>query len=95
MRSCACAGGLDRVKCTCKNFEEVAAQGGSILEEVSRTCRCEVGVTLNKCDRVDHIQALDCRAATYEAMDRLDLAAKDAEWMIELAPQLPDVIRPA
>lgn len=38
-----------------------------------------------------HIQALDYRAATFEDIKELERAQKDAEWMLELAPRLPDV----
>jgi F-box/TPR repeat protein Pof3 len=50
-----------------------------------------VGRTFNKCDNLLHIQALDYRAATFEAMNELERARKDAEWILELAPRLPDV----
>ncbi|CCE29345.1 uncharacterized protein CPUR_03038 [Claviceps purpurea 20.1] len=43
-----------------------------------------------KCDNVHHIEALDSRAAAFEAMGELDSAADDAEWILQLAPQLPD-----
>ncbi|KAG6164801.1 hypothetical protein E4U11_000891 [Claviceps purpurea] len=43
-----------------------------------------------KCDNVHHIEALDSRAAAFEAMGELDSATDDAEWILELAPQLPD-----
>lgn len=58
------------------------------------TCHCKVGRMFNKCNRVHHIQALDLRAATYEALHKLDQAKKDAEWILELAPHLPDVSGP-
>ncbi|CCE31692.1 uncharacterized protein CPUR_05546 [Claviceps purpurea 20.1] len=90
MGSCPCAGGARRVKCTCKNFEHVAAQGGSIFREAMYTCHCEVGKTFSKCDNEHHILALDLRAASFEAMDKLVHAMRDAEWILELAPRLPD-----
>lgn len=54
-------------------------------------CHCSVGKTFNKCGNVVHIQALDYRAATFEALQQLERAKKDAEWILELAPRFPDV----
>lgn len=54
-------------------------------------CKCHIGQTFNKCDKSAHIQALDYRAATFEQLEELERAKKDAEWMLELAPRLPDV----
>ncbi|CCE33268.1 uncharacterized protein CPUR_07192 [Claviceps purpurea 20.1] len=90
MKSCPCARGVKRDRCTCKDFEKVAAQGGSIYREAMGICHCEVGRTFSKCDNVYHIQALHLRAATFEAMGKFGHAMKDAEWILELAPQLPD-----
>ncbi|CCE29409.1 uncharacterized protein CPUR_03102 [Claviceps purpurea 20.1] len=90
MNSCPCARGVERRRCTCKNFEKVAADGDSIFREAMYTCHCDIGGTFNKCDNVDHIQALDLQATTFEALGKLDHAVKNAEWMLELAPQLPD-----
>ncbi|KAG6164854.1 hypothetical protein E4U11_000860 [Claviceps purpurea] len=42
------------------------------------------------CDNAQHIEALKSRSAMYEALGKLDRAKKDAEWMLELAPRLPD-----
>lgn len=91
MKYCPCARGVKRERCTCKNFEKVAAEGGSIFKEAMHNCKCEVGKTFNKCDNRTHIQALDYRAATFEALEKPDRAKKDAEWILELAPRLPDV----
>jgi hypothetical protein len=55
------------------------------------TCSCTVGKTFNKCDAANHIRALDYRAATFEAMGEIDRARLDAEWLLELAPWLPEV----
>ncbi|KAG6163699.1 hypothetical protein E4U11_001722 [Claviceps purpurea] len=57
-----------------------------------KTCHCAVNEDLKsgKCDNVYHIEALDSRAAAFEAMGDLDSATDDAEWILELAPQLPD-----
>jgi hypothetical protein len=54
-----------------------------------------VGKTFNKCDAAKHIRALDYRAATFEAMNELDRARLDAEWLLELAPRLPEVRGPS
>ncbi|KAG6159700.1 hypothetical protein E4U11_004223 [Claviceps purpurea] len=90
MRSCPCSKGVKRDRCTCKDFEKVAAQGGSIFREAMYTCHCDVGRMFSKCDNEYHIQILDFRAATFEALGKLDHAMKDAEWILELAPRLPD-----
>ncbi|CCE33753.1 uncharacterized protein CPUR_07679 [Claviceps purpurea 20.1] len=90
MRRCPCSKGVKRERCTCKNFEKVAAQGGSIFQEAMHTCHCDVGRMFSKCDNGYHIQALESRAAIFEALGNLDHAMKDAEWMLELAPGLPD-----
>lgn len=54
-------------------------------------CSCTIGKTFNKCDASNHIRALDYRAATFEAMGEIDRAKLDAEWLLELAPRLPEV----
>lgn len=82
---------MNRERCSCKNYEAVALEGGSIFKEAMYNCTCSVGKTFNKCDKALHIQALDFRAATFEAMEELERARKDAEWILELAPRLPDV----
>lgn len=69
----------------------MAQEGGSIFNEAMYTCKCPVGKTFNKCDNKHHIQALDYRAATWEVLQQLDRAQRDAEWILELAPRLPDV----
>ncbi|CAF3568598.1 unnamed protein product [Fusarium graminearum] len=68
----------------------LASEGGSIFNEAMYTCECTVRTTFNKCDNMLHIQALDYRAATFEDIKELERAQKDAEWMLELAPRLPD-----
>ncbi|KOS21686.1 hypothetical protein ESCO_002276 [Escovopsis weberi] len=90
MRGCPCSRGMKRERCSCKDFEKVAAEDGSLFKEAMYNCRCNVGRTFNKCDKAAHIQALDYRAATFEAVKELDRARRDAEWMLELAPRLPD-----
>ncbi|POR32611.1 Uncharacterized protein TPAR_07195 [Tolypocladium paradoxum] len=90
MNLCPCTRGMKRTRCSCKDFESVAAGNGSVFNEAMYTCACDVGKTFNKCDNPLHIKALDYRAATFEAMDELGRAKKDAEWMLELAPRLPD-----
>lgn len=82
---------MKRERCSCKDFEAVAAKDSSIFNEAMYNCKCFVGKTFNKCDNPKHIQALDYRAATFEAMGELERAKKDAEWMLELAPRFPDV----
>ncbi|KAG6164853.1 hypothetical protein E4U11_000859 [Claviceps purpurea] len=90
MNSCPCAKGVERRKCTCKNFEKVAAEGGSIFREAMYTCHCDVGRTFSKCDNVYHMEALDLQISTFEALGKIDHAMNNAEWMLELAPRLPD-----
>ncbi|KAJ3472838.1 hypothetical protein NLG97_g10686 [Lecanicillium saksenae] len=90
MRLCKCNRGMKRDRCSCKNFEAVAEKDGSIFHEAMYTCSCSVGKTFNKCDNPVHIKALDYRAATFESIKELDRAKRDAEWILELAPRLPD-----
>ncbi|KAJ3462924.1 hypothetical protein MRS44_007710 [Fusarium solani] len=90
MKLCPCTRQTRRERCSCKDFEKVAQEGGSIFNEAMYTCKCPVGKTFNKCDNKHHIQALDYRAATWEALQELDRARRDAEWILELAPRLPD-----
>ncbi|KPM43089.1 hypothetical protein AK830_g3459 [Neonectria ditissima] len=90
MKLCPCTRGIKRERCTCKNFEKVALEGGSIFKEAMYNCKCSVGKTFNKCDNYLHVQALDYRAATFEAIPDLGRAQKDAEWILELAPRLLD-----
>lgn len=73
----------------------MADKDGSIFREAMYTCSCPVGKTFSKCDNTVHVKALDYRAATFEAMKELDRARRDAEWILELAPRLPDVRRQA
>lgn len=94
MKLCPCARGMKRERCTCKNFEKVALEGGSIFNEAMYTCQCSVGKTFNKCENLLHIQALDYRAATFEALQELARAQRDAEWILELAPRLLEVCGP-
>jgi hypothetical protein len=69
----------------------VAEKKGSIFHEAMYTCSCVVGKTFNKCDAANHIRALDYRSATFEAMGEVGRAKLDAEWLLELAPRLPEV----
>lgn len=94
MNLCPCNRGMRRTRCTCKDYEAVAARDGSILDEAMFTCHCDVGNVFDKCDDAWHIMALDYRAATFEAMQELQRAERDAKWMLELAPRLPDVRGP-
>lgn len=82
---------MKRERCSCKKYEDVASKDGSIFNEAMYSCTCSVGKTFNKCDKDDHIQALDYRAATFEALEELERARRDAEWMLELAPRRLDV----
>lgn len=91
MKMCPCTRQRRRERCSCKDYEKVAQEGGSIFNEAMYTCKCPVGKTFNKCDNKHHIQALDYRAATWEALQEFDRARRDAEWILELAPRLPDV----
>ncbi|CCE29326.1 uncharacterized protein CPUR_03019 [Claviceps purpurea 20.1] len=90
--SCPCSSGpYPRFQCRCKNFKKAVAQGGSIIGEAMKTCHCGVGKHfITKCANVHHIKALDGRAATFQALGRFSCATRDAEWILELAPQLPD-----
>ncbi|KAJ6440527.1 tetratricopeptide-like helical [Purpureocillium lavendulum] len=90
MNLCPCTRGVKRPRCVCKDFEAVATADGSLFNEAMYTCVCDVGKTFNKCDQQLHIKALDYRAGTFEAMKELGRAKKDAEWMLELAPRMPD-----
>ncbi|KJZ78171.1 hypothetical protein HIM_02209 [Hirsutella minnesotensis 3608] len=90
MQMCPCNRGGKRSRCSCKNYEAVAARDGSLFDEAMFTCHCDVGRMFNKCDHQLHISALDYRAATFEAMQQLDRAERDAQWILELAPRLPD-----
>ncbi|KAG6159135.1 hypothetical protein E4U11_004398 [Claviceps purpurea] len=91
MKSYPSARGVERDMCTCKDFEKVATQVGSIFREALYTCHCDVGRNFSQCDNLHHIEALDFRAVTFVALGELEHAMKDAKWMLELAPQLPDV----
>lgn len=82
---------MKRDRCSCKDFEQVASHDGSIFDEAMYKCQCPVGKTFNKCEHSLHVQALDYRAATFEALQELDRARRDAEWMLELAPRRLDV----
>lgn len=91
MKRCPCSRGLKRDRCTCKNFQRVADEGGSIFHEAMYTCSCAVGKTFSKCPAADHVTALDSRAATFEAMGELARARADAEWLLEIAPRRLEV----
>ncbi|CCE29506.1 uncharacterized protein CPUR_03199 [Claviceps purpurea 20.1] len=90
MRSCPCNKGVRRPRCLCKDFQEAAYEGYSIFEEAMHTCNCSVSEKFEKCYNMQHIKALHARSSMYEAMGKLDLAEDDAEWLLELAPRLPD-----
>ncbi|CCE31539.1 uncharacterized protein CPUR_05392 [Claviceps purpurea 20.1] len=92
MKICPCARGVEqgRPQCKCKRYERVAAREGSIYKEAMYHCVCVAGKKYSKCDNFHHFQALDFQATTSEAMGELYEAINYAEWMLELAPQLPD-----
>lgn len=62
-----------------------------MFHEALKACECSVGKTFELCDNELHIQALDYRAAAFEALEAIDRARNDAEWMLELAPHSPVV----
>lgn len=72
-------------------LEEADTQGLSVSIEAADTCHCNDGKTFDECNNVYHIEALDSRAATYEALNKLDHAMADAERILEMAPRRPDV----
>lgn len=94
MRRCPCSRGMVRERCSCKDFEAVLARRGSLFHEAMYNCHCFVGKFYSKCDYFPHIEAIDLRTSTFIALGEFDRAKKDAEWMIELAPQMIEV-RPA
>ncbi|KAM0333038.1 hypothetical protein ACHAQA_001695 [Verticillium albo-atrum] len=85
--ACPCNRGSRRERCKCKAFEKVAREGASIFKEAMHNCSCGVSSKYKKCHEPSHIQSLDYRAAVFEKMGRLDLAKKDAEWLLEIAPR--------
>ncbi|CCE29505.1 uncharacterized protein CPUR_03198 [Claviceps purpurea 20.1] len=88
-RSCPCTKGVEwRPRCICKDYGGLTAK--SIFKEVMRTCECGVGEKFGNCYNMQHIKALHVRSSMYEAMGRPDFAEEDAEWILELAPRLPD-----
>lgn len=87
MEMCSCNKHGERTRCSCKNFGKVAMEEASIFEVACKSCDCSIGRVFGKCDDKWHIQALDLRAACYEALHELAEARNDAEWMLELAPR--------
>ncbi|PNH61236.1 hypothetical protein VD0002_g6525 [Verticillium dahliae] len=85
--ACSCNRGGRRERCKCKDFEKVAQDGASIFKEAMHKCSCDASRKYKKCHEPSHIQALDYRAAVFEKMGRLDLAKKDAAWLLEIAPR--------
>ncbi|KAG6151751.1 hypothetical protein E4U11_007737 [Claviceps purpurea] len=92
MKICPCVRDVrrGRPKCTCKRYEWLAAREGSIYREAMYHRWCVACKKYSKCDNVHHFQALDFQATTFEALGELFEAMKYAQWMVELAPQLPD-----
>lgn len=89
--ACSCNRGGRRERCKCKDFEKVAQDGASIFKEAMHKCSCDASRKYKKCHEPSHIQALDYRAAVFEKMGRLDLAKKDAAWLLEIAPRSLEV----
>ncbi|EEY14176.1 conserved hypothetical protein [Verticillium alfalfae VaMs.102] len=85
--ACSCNRGGRRDRCKCKDFEKVAQDGASIFKEAMHKCSCDASRKYKKCHEPSHIQALDYRAAVFEKMGRLELAKKDAAWLLEIAPR--------
>ncbi|CCE29509.1 uncharacterized protein CPUR_03202 [Claviceps purpurea 20.1] len=86
---CPCNKGVSRPRCPCKDYRGAIAGGYSILEKAMETCDCGVEKFEN-CYNMKHIKALHALSSMHEAMGELDLAEAYAEWMLELAPRLPD-----
>ncbi|KAK1688817.1 F-box domain-containing protein [Colletotrichum godetiae] len=80
-----------RERCTCRDFAEAAArhrrERGSVYAEATKECKCGAEKTWGRCHREGHVQALDYRAACFEKMGKLDMARRDAEWLLEIAPR--------
>ncbi|KAJ0324932.1 hypothetical protein COL5a_007704 [Colletotrichum fioriniae] len=80
-----------RERCTCRDFAQAAArhrrERGSVYAEATKECKCGAEKTWGRCHREGHVQALDYRAACFEKMGKLDMARRDAEWLLEIAPR--------
>ncbi|CCE31407.1 uncharacterized protein CPUR_05260 [Claviceps purpurea 20.1] len=104
--SCHCSYSIRQTCGCKNSNKVVALGGSIIAREAMELCHCELSRQFGnskcchcvlsrysgngKCDNVHHLEALDGRAATFEAMGEFDLAKKQAEWILEMAPQLPD-----
>lgn len=84
-----------RERCTCRDFAQAAArhrrERGSVYAEATKECKCGAEKTWGRCHREGHVQALDYRAACFEKMGKLDMARRDAEWLLEIAPRRLEV----
>ncbi|KAF6817635.1 f-box domain-containing protein [Colletotrichum sojae] len=80
-----------RERCTCRDFGQAAArhrrERGAVYQEAVKECKCGAERTWGRCHRDGHVQALDYRAACFEKMEKLDMARRDAEWLLEIAPR--------
>ncbi|KAF6815396.1 f-box domain-containing protein, partial [Colletotrichum plurivorum] len=80
-----------RERCTCRDFGQAAArhrrERGAVYQEAVKECKCGAEKTWGRCHRDGHVQALDYRAACFEKMEKLDMARRDAEWLLEIAPR--------
>ncbi|WYZ41832.1 hypothetical protein EsH8_V_000727 [Colletotrichum jinshuiense] len=80
-----------RERCTCRDFGQAAArhrrERGSVYAEATKECKCGAEKTWGRCHREGHVQALDYRAACFEKMGKLDMARRDSEWLLEIAPR--------
>ncbi|KAG6156101.1 hypothetical protein E4U11_005766 [Claviceps purpurea] len=104
--SCHCSYSIRQTCGCKNSNKVVALGGSIIAREAMELCHCELSRQFGnskcchcvlsrysgngKCDNVHHLEALDGRAATFEAMGEFDLAKNEAEWILEMAPQLPD-----
>ncbi|KAG6147999.1 hypothetical protein E4U11_000757 [Claviceps purpurea] len=106
IRSCPCPYRRRQICGCKNSNKVVALGGSIIAREAMELCHCELSIQFGnskcchcvlsrysgngKCDNVHHLEALDGLAATFEAMGEFDLAKNEAEWILEMAPQLPD-----
>ncbi|KAG6162220.1 hypothetical protein E4U11_002789 [Claviceps purpurea] len=96
IRTCPCAEdpSQDRNRCFCMSFERAAAKERSIYRQALSHRACSGALEYRTCDNLYHIDALDFQATAFEALGLIDQAMENAEWMLRLAPELPDVGSP-
>ncbi|KAI0014898.1 hypothetical protein F4780DRAFT_766389 [Xylariomycetidae sp. FL0641] len=85
MRQCSCGVGYNTRPCTCKDVLKGIANG-TLVEQLKTACTCAAKSYMH-CAHPDHVDALDCLAATCEKVGRLDLAINIAVILIILAPR--------